>query len=69
MRAVLGFVMVLGAIACGRAEPESAVEVQPAPIVLDVAAEVAAAPVGVASGLELGVIYAGNMMGELEPCG
>ena len=69
MRAVLGFMMVLGAIACGRAEPEVVVEAVPAPIALVVAAEVAVPPVGVASGLELGVIYAGNMMGELEPCG
>lgn len=69
MRTIFGFMMVLGAIACGRSEPEAVVETLPAPIALDVAAEVAAPPVGVASGLELGVIYAGNMMGELEPCG
>ena len=74
MRTLLGFITVLGVIACGRSEstevgPQAALpEPQSAPI------EVASAPKPVAipsaaTGLELGIVYAGNMMGELEPCG
>lgn len=71
MRTLLGFIAVLGVIACGRSESVSGepVEVQTAPVA---APEVAAAPLPAPSavnGLELGIIYAGNMMGELEPCG
>jgi len=69
MRTLLGFIAVLSVVACGRSETAAAPEVQTAPVS---APEVAAAPLpapNAASGLEIGIIYAGNMMGELEPCG
>lgn len=69
MRKLLGFIAVLGLIACGKSETTDAPEVQAAPVV---APEVAAAPLpapNAALGMELGIVYVGNMMGELEPCG
>jgi len=67
---LLGFIAVLGVIACGRSEAPATTDetaVQLAPVA---AADLAAAPiVSAASGLEIGIIYAGNMMGKLEPCG
>jgi len=69
MRKLLGFIAVLGLIACGKSETSKAPEAEAA---LITAPEVAAAPLpapNAALGMELGIIYVGNMMGELEPCG
>ena len=72
MRKLLGFIAVLGLIACGKSETSNAPQAEAALITAPTAPEVAAAPLpapNAALGMELGIIYVGNMMGELEPCG
>ena len=74
MRFFLGVMVVLGALACGSPNPAQ-VEVQVGAQADDAAlatapGDVAAAPVeDRAPRMQMGIVYSGNMLGELEPCG
>jgi len=68
MRSMLGLSVVL--VACGGGGTAPGAEVAaPAEAVAPVASAPAAPAVNLATGMTLGIVYAGNVMGELEPCG